>query len=133
MIGIDTNVLVRYIVQDDAVQSKAASDFIENECSKETPGFVDHLVICEVVWVLRRCYRVSNNQITRIIKQILKTAQFKIQDTQTVWKALRKFELGKADFADCLIAQINSTHGCSKTVTFDIEAAKTNGFFLLKT
>ena len=131
MIGIDTNVLVRYIVQDDPVQSAAASEFIENKCSKAVPGFVNHLVLCEVVWVLRRCYRVSDDRIAGVVRQILKTVQFKIQDTQTVWKALRVFEQGPADVADCLISEINRTHGCSETVTFDKDAGRTAGFLLL--
>lgn len=132
MIGLDTNILVRYITQDDPVQSPAASQFIEKNCSADAPGFVNYLVLCELVWVLKRCYKVEQDQALKVIEQILKTVQLQVQEPQIVWKALRLARKNKADFADYLITQINSAHGCETTVTFDQAAAQISGTKLLK-
>jgi predicted nucleic-acid-binding protein len=130
VIGVDTNVLVRYITQDDPKQSEAATRILE-ACSSESPGFINHIVLCELTWVLRRCYQTSRQDIARILDQILKTGQFKIQDPQAVWQALRSFQAGKADFADYLVGSINRNAGCEHTVTFDQEAGLSENFMLL--
>ncbi len=133
MIGLDTNVLVRYLTQDDPVQARAASRCIEEECSAESPGFVNHLVLCELLWVLKRCYAVKQEQALQVIEQILKTVQFQVQDPHVVWAALRQARKGKADFPDCLIGRINISHGCRETVTFDQAAAEIDAITLLET
>jgi len=107
MTGIDTNILVRYITQDDPQQSALATRFIEEKCSPECPGFINHIVLCELVWVLNRCYKTDRMQSLQVIEQLLRTAQFQIQEPQIVWKALKLAQKGKADFADFLISQIN--------------------------
>ncbi|PIP44135.1 MAG: hypothetical protein COX17_03195, partial [Deltaproteobacteria bacterium CG23_combo_of_CG06-09_8_20_14_all_60_8] len=88
MIGIDTNVLVRYIAQDDPRQSRAAVEFIEQNCSRDTPGFINHIVLCELVWVLKRCYKVNQAEALKVLEQIMRTAQLQIQEPQVVWQAL---------------------------------------------
>jgi predicted nucleic-acid-binding protein len=132
MIGVDTNVLVRYIVQDDPSQSKAAVKFIEKVCSKEFPGYINHIVLCELVWVLIRCYNVHKDKIIEILKKMMQTTQFQIHDTQTVWKALNQFQVSKADFPDCLLGQINAAYQCKTTVTFDKNASKLKEYKLIK-
>jgi predicted nucleic-acid-binding protein len=131
MIGLDTNVLVRYFAQDDPNQSAVAAKFIEGTCSEENPGFINHLVLCETVWVLARCYHVEKDTMVVILEKILKTEQFKIQNVDVVWRALREFKKTGADFADCLLAQINSGNGCEHTVTFDRKASASAGYQLL--
>jgi predicted nucleic-acid-binding protein len=125
VIGVDTNVLVRYIAQDDPAQSKKATTLIERECSEASPGFVGLVVLVEVVWVAETCYQASREDVARMVRQILGSRQLVVQDAETAWQALRLFEQGKADFADCLIERSASAAGCSRTVTFDKDAAKT--------
>ena len=131
MIGIDTNVLVRYIAQDDAVQSRRATAFIEKECSVSVPGYVGLIVLVEVIWVSESSYGATRVEVAEILRRILSIKQLAIENTEMAWKALRLFESSNSDFADCLIAQSASTAGCTKTVTFDKQAAKA-GMVLLR-
>ncbi|MGH8469687.1 MAG: PIN domain-containing protein [Gammaproteobacteria bacterium] len=131
MIGIDTNVLVRYIAQDDDAQASRATAFIENECSASTPGFVGHVVLVEVVWVSESCYGAARDEIVEIVRRILSIKQLVVQDADTAWKALRLFEAGTADFADYVIERSAKAAGCKLTVTFDKKASST-GMELLK-
>jgi predicted nucleic-acid-binding protein len=130
--GLDTNVLVRYIVQDDPVQSKTASDFIERKLSKDNYGVINYLVLCELVWVLAKCYKAQKENITKVIEQILRTEQFKVQDSQLVWLTLDDFKKGAADFSDYLVARLNQWHECETTITFDQRAGKSRQFQLLQ-
>ncbi len=131
MIGLDTNVLVRYIAQDDLQQSAKATKFIEGECSAENPGFVSLITLVEIVWVSESCYAASPKEVSAIVRQVLGTRQLVVQDAEIVWKALRSFETSSAEFADCLVWQVASAAGCTATVTFDKKAAK-SGMTLLK-
>lgn len=131
MIGIDTNVLVRYIAQDDAAQSSRATKFIENECSAPVPGYIGLVVLVEVVWVSESCYGATREEIAEIVRRLLSIKQLVVQDAETAWKALRLFESGKADFADCLIERTANAAGCERVMTFDKQASKA-GMVLLK-
>ena len=131
MIGIDTNVLVRYIAQDHAAQSSRATSFIETECSASAPGFVGLVVLAEIVWVSESCYGAAREEVAEIVRRILSIKQLTVQDAETAWKALRVFESGKGDFADCLIERMANSAGCEGVVTFDKHASKT-GMTLLK-
>ena len=131
MIGIDTNVLVRYLAQDDPPQSALAEEFIENYCSEKHPAFINHIVLCETVWILDRCYHADKDTIANILGEILKTEQFRIQNVEMVWRALREFKKSAVDFADCLLAQNNLGNGCEHTVTFDNKASASAGYRLL--
>ncbi len=131
MIGIDTNVLVRYIAQDDPAQSKLATRLIENECSPATPGYISLIVLVELVWVSESCYGASLADIAQIVRRLLSIRQLIIQEAEVVWKALRQFEGSKADFADSLVEQLALAAGCSSVMTFDKAAAKA-GMSLLK-
>ncbi len=132
MIGLDTNVLVRYLSQDDPGQARIATELIENQCSKKHPAFINHIVLCETIWVLERAYNVKKALLSQIMEKILKTEQFNIQQIDMVWRAFKEFQKNKADFADCLLSQINLENECDETVTFDKTAAKTRGYTLLK-
>ena len=124
MIGIDTNVLVRYIAQDDPAQSRRATALIERECSESDPGFVGLVVLAELVWVAETCYSASREEQRQIVRRVLETRQLIVQESETVWQALRLFEQGKADFADCLVERTAASAGCMRTVTFDKAAAR---------
>ncbi len=128
MIGLDTNVLVRYIVQDDAEQALAATQLIEGRCTERSPGYVSVLVLAELAWVLARAYGYSDSDVSRVMLQLLHTTEFNIEDSDAVWIALRAFEVGMADFPDYLIAHRNRAAGCATTYTFDRRAVRGRHF-----
>lgn len=128
MIGIDTNVIIRYIVQDDPEQAKVATKLIEQSCSLDHPGYINQIVLCEIVWILRRNYKLDKQSICQVIEQIMRTDRLMIEDIQLVWKALETFIETKADFADCLLSQRNLQAGCRFTATLDDAASVTKGF-----
>ena len=131
MIGLDTNVLVRYLAQDDPKQSAVATRFIEHTLSADSPGFVSTIVLCEIAWVLAESYGADRKRIREIVEGLLATKQIVIEQADLVWKALRAWEGVPADFSDALIGQLAIAHGGEKTVTFDRTAAKLPGFELL--
>jgi len=131
MVGIDTNVLVRYLTQDDPKQSAIATRFIEEGLSAENPGFVSAVTLCEIAWVLAMSYGADRKGIRKTVENLLATKQLVIERAELVWKALRASEGAPADFSDALIGQLAIAHGALKTVTFDRSAAKLPGFELL--
>ncbi|CAM8625811.1 COG5611 Predicted nucleic-acid-binding protein, contains PIN domain [Burkholderiales bacterium] len=131
MIGIDTNVLVRYIAQDDPVQSRLATQLIETDCSAETPGYISLVVLVELVWVSESCYDATRSDIVQILQRLLRIRKLVVQQSELVWKAIRRFEESNADFPDCLIEHLAFAAGCSRVMTFDQAAAKA-GMSLLK-
>lgn len=131
MIGLDTNVLVRYIAQDDRKQSPLATRLIETECTQEDPGFVSLVVLVELVWVSESCYDATRAQIAEILEKILSARQLVVQDAEIAWQALRIFESSKADFADCLAVRLATAAGCDSIATFDRAAARA-GMTLVK-
>lgn len=124
MIGIDTNILVRYIAQDDAAQSARATRLIEQECSQAAPGFIGLVALVELVWVSESCYGASREEVETILRRLLSIRQLLVQDAGIVWEALSRFESSKADFADCLVGCSALAAGCSVVMTFDKAAAK---------
>lgn len=132
MIGLDTNVLVRYLVQDDFAQAKSATRLIEGTCTKDDPGFLNHLVLCETLWVLEGCYGQPKDTLVKTIEQILRVAQLRVDEPQVVWQALEDYRNNQADFADYLLSRINHSRTCSTTMTFDRQASKSPEFTLLK-
>lgn len=123
MIGLDTNVLLRYIVRDDAAQARAASRVIEGRCSKDLPGHVSQVVFAELAWVLGRGYGYAKAEVVKVLAAILTSAELRVQEAALAWAALRAYESGQADFADYLIGAVNASCGCETTVTFDKHAA----------
>ena len=124
MIGLDTNVLVRYIVQDDAIQGTQAARFIESQCSVEQPGWIDSITLCELVWVLESAYGYSRGVVADILRQILSTAELSVESTDQAWAALRAYDSGGADFADYLMGIRNRAQNCDSTCTLDKRAAR---------
>jgi predicted nucleic-acid-binding protein len=124
LIGLDTNVLVRYLIQDDARQASAAAKLIARRCSKEQPGRISLVVLCELVWVLSRAYRFSSQQIAGVIEKLLQTAELEIESADIAWAALRSYRSAAAGFADAVIGLCNHQAGCELTATFDATAAQ---------
>jgi predicted nucleic-acid-binding protein len=130
MIAIDTNVLVRYLVQDEPEQARKAARFIANECSSDAPGLINRIVLCELVWVLESAYKYRRSQVAVALDKILRTRQFEIEDHEDAWSSFREYQAG-SDFADAFIAGVNRRLGCARTVTFDRKAARVLGFVIL--
>jgi predicted nucleic-acid-binding protein len=131
LIGLDTNVVVRYLAQDDPRQSAAATRLFEHTLSPEDPGFVSAIVLCELAWVLAECYDADRVRIRGAIEGLLASRQIAVEAPDTVRRALRAWADSGADFADALIGEVAKASGASKTVTFDRAAAKLAGFELL--
>jgi predicted nucleic-acid-binding protein len=119
MIGLDTNVLARYIVRDHKEQSEAATRLIESKCTSENPGRVSAIVLCELAWVLTRGYGYRRDMVGRVIRRILSVQELQVEDAELAWRAVRFFEQGKADFADYLIGVSNREGNAEVTYTFD--------------
>lgn len=132
MIGLDTNVIVRYIVQDDPHQAALATRLFERTLSAEEPGFVTCITLCETAWVLADCYGADRERIAKVIEGLLASKQIVIEQADAAWKALRAWKASSADFADALIGRIVAAHGGTKIVTFDRAAAKLADFELLQ-
>jgi predicted nucleic-acid-binding protein len=120
------------MVQDDEKQSAAATHFIECHCTQETPGFISHLVLAELLWVLGRGYCYEKPLLIDIINRLLMTKELKVQQPDIVWAALHQYKSGIADFPDYLIAELHQAEGCETTITFDRKAAKSPLHQLLK-
>jgi predicted nucleic-acid-binding protein len=131
VIGLDTNVVVRYLAQDDAKQSAAAARLFEQRLTQEEPGFVSAIVLCELAWVLAECYGADRARIRAAIEGLLAAKQIAVEAPDIVRKALRSWGESGADFADALIGETAAAEGAAKTVTFDRAAAKLPGFELL--
>ena len=124
MIGLDTNVLVRYIADDDPAQNAAATKIIES-LSPNSRGFISLVVLVELIWVLQFSYDFNKSEITTIIEKILRSAELQVERSEIVNQALGQFRFSRADFSDCLIDRCSDTAGCQYTLTFDKRAAST--------
>ncbi len=132
MIGLDTNVLVRYVTQDDARQGAAATKLFEQVLSADRRGFVCLITLCELAWVLADCYDADKARIVAVIDGLLTSRQVMVEEPERVWNALRAWEKSPADFSDALVGEILAANGCNKVVTFDKAASRLPGFELLR-
>jgi predicted nucleic-acid-binding protein len=123
VIGIDTNILVRYLVKDDPTQTAAAVRLI-HELSPEEPGWLCLLVLSEVVWTLRRVYKLDRTAIAGVLEKLLGSKDLVIEQHDIVRRAVLLYQSSKADFADCMIAVMANLAGCGRMVTFDQVAAR---------
>ena len=131
MIGLDTNVLVRYIMQDDPKQSPKASALIES-LNADNLGFITLVSIVELYWVLTTSYDLTGQQVKQALEVLLRTKQIIVDRADQVLRALRVFDDSKADFADCLIERTAVSAGCEQTMTFDVGAAKHASMTLIR-
>ena len=122
MIGLDTNVVMRYLMQDEPQQSVRAPAFIEQHLSTENPGYISLIVLVEIAWLLRSCYGIDREKISRTFRALLETRQLWIERADLVVRALRRYSDNAADFSDALIVELARDQGCSETVSFDRKA-----------
>ncbi len=128
MKGLDTSVLVRFLIQDDRRQARRAAAFMRAHCTADSPCFINRIVMCELEWVLESAYRYPRPVVAEVIEKVLRTEELTIEDADQAWTALRAYRDSGADFADCLLAQSNLARGCEATATFDRKAGRTRGF-----
>ncbi len=126
MIGLDTNILVRYITQDDLEQWQLAAGLIEAEGQL---CFLSNIVLCELVWVLRgKPYQFTRSQISEVLETMLATPVMEFENRSAVYQALQRMKGGKADFSDYLIGAISQQAQCSATYSFDCKLIGEKGF-----
>lgn len=130
MLGLDTNLLVRYITQD-GEEASAVTEHLERECTQARPGFVCLVVLCELVWVLRQAYKYDRASVTVILEKLLSTAEFEVERASLAWRALADYRTGSADFSDYLIGQVSHEYDACPVHTLDRKAAKHPNFVLV--
>ncbi len=130
MIGLDTNILVRYLTQDDSIQSPKATELIERRLTEEKPGFVSIVAMVETVWVLERAYGLTPHEIVGAVERVLQTDVLVVENEQEVFAAMVALKEGHGSFADAVIAALGARMGCSCTLTFDRKALRLPGFEL---
>ena len=132
MIGIDTNVLVRYLVRDDEHQHKQADALITHYITNSRKIFINNIVICELIWVLgSKGYKYSRLQISDLLKELLSTVEFEFEEHHLLWLSFLEYKNSTADFSDILISKINTQHNCRTTYSFDKGTKLINGITLL--
>jgi predicted nucleic-acid-binding protein len=131
MIGLDTNVILRYLVQDDPAQSRRATEIIERRLSEQDPGFISLVTILEVAWVLRSLYKQSWPAIADVLEMLLAADSLEIQNEQEIYQALVALRKWPGSFEDALTGALGAWRGCSATLTFDEKAAQRLNDFML--
>ena len=119
MKGLDTNVLARYLTQDDPAQSRAVDTLVSKAIDEGEPLHIDDIVLCELVWALRGVYRKEKAVIVTALEKIAGSALFSFNDREVLRRAIADYRGGGGDFADYLIGHRNRRAGCERTVTFD--------------
>ena len=128
MLGLDTNVLVRFLVRDHEAQFERARRLIKREVGAQQKVLISLLVLLETEWVLRSRYGLRKNQIMDAISGLLGATELALEDEATIEEALYHWKDSAADFADCLIGAHHRRLGCRATATFDARAVKLPGF-----
>ena len=124
MIGLDTNILVRYLVQDDPLQSPKATELIERRLTPDNPGFISIVAMVETVWVLDRAYDFTQQEIASAVERMLQAETLVVDNEQQVFSAMTAVKDGWGEFADAVIAALGTKAGCSCTFTFDRKALR---------
>ena len=129
MIGLDANILVRFVTQDDPVQSRYADEIMQSLSAKE-PGWISLTALAELVWVMTRKFRASRTRIESLLEALLAREEIVVEQSDLVHRAINQYRIGTADFSDYLIACAAQAAGCRRTLTFDRKAAKSAGMTL---
>lgn len=132
MIGLDTNILIRYLVHDDPTQTRIATNIIERRLTPAIPGFICLVVTAEMAWVLQRRYKATALEVVKAIEGLISQDSIVFEATEDVVQAIQDVKRENGEFADALIAALNARAGCSTTLTFDNGASKQRGFELAK-
>ncbi len=132
MIGLDTNILVRYLTQDDPIQSPKATRILERTFTPDAPGFLSLASILETAWVLENIYGLSNLKLAEAIERMLQIEALAIQNEKEVFGAMFILKSNQGSFEDALIGALGAWAGCDFTLTFDKKASRLSGFELIQ-
>jgi predicted nucleic-acid-binding protein len=128
MIGLDTNVLLRYLLQDDPKQTARVNEIFERQLTSLNPGYINLATVLEVVWVLRSLLKRTPDQTAKHVESLLTSDNLEVQNEQQVFEAVFALKRGAGGFEDALIGSLNAWSGCSHTLTFDRGAARLQYF-----
>ena len=128
MIAVDTNVLVRFVVRDDARQAARARRLFERLQSEGTQAYVTDIVLCELVWVLERSYRIERAEIAEVLARLIRARALTFDSTERIAGAIQSYMVGKGDFSDYLIREHATARDCENVVTFDRQLLREAGF-----
>ena len=128
MIGLDTNVIVRHLVEDDEAQTRRATRLIEAAIARDEGLFISDIVMCETVWVLSSAYRFSRSEIADALATLLRARSVVFTSADHLARSLEAFRNGKGDFADYLIRELARAAGADTVATFDRSLLKEPGF-----
>ncbi len=131
MIGLDTNILLRYFVKDDPIQTPMAVQTMYS-LSPQEPGWISLLVLAELTWTLRRVFKLNRTAIAEVIAKLLNSQDMVLEQEEIVRQGLHLYSTTKADFADCVIALSARSMGCTTVVTLDEVAARDLGMKLIE-
>jgi predicted nucleic-acid-binding protein len=131
MIGLDTNVILRYLLQDDPGQTRRANQIIDKQLSPENRGFISLVAVLEIVWVMRSLLKQNPLQISAHIEHLLAAETLEVQNEQQVFDAAFALKRGTGEFEDALIGSLNAWAGCIGTLTFDKRASRLPYFQLI--
>jgi predicted nucleic-acid-binding protein len=124
MIGLDTNVVLRYLLQDDPKQTRQANQIVDRQLSEQNPGFISLATVLEIVWVLRSLLKQNPSEIASHLENLLAADSLEVQNEQQVFEAVFALKRNTGEFEDALIGALNAWAGCSYTWTFDQKAAR---------
>ena len=131
MIGLDTNVLIRFLVNDDEVQGQASRGLLAS-LSRANPGFISREVAVEVAWVLDQAYGLSQQQVAQALEDLVGSAELEFEAAEDVVGCVNDLRIGGGSFADQMIAAAARRHGVEEVYTFDTQAARRiDGFKLV--
>jgi predicted nucleic-acid-binding protein len=130
MIGLDTNILIRYFIKDDPEQTRLAVNLIDSFTRTE-PGWIGVAIFMELDWVLNRVFKLKKDRVVKIFNTLLVSRELVVENAETVREALQLYRSRNVDFTDCLIASAAKAAGCSRTLTFDRIAARGAGMELI--
>lgn len=128
MIAIDTNVLIRFLVEDDAAQTERVRKLLQQAVDSDSPSYVSDIVMCEVVWVLERSYKFRRAEIGAALQRVLRARHLAFLSSEQLARALEAYDRGRGDFADYLIREHARAGGCQAVATFDGDLLEEPGF-----
>jgi predicted nucleic-acid-binding protein len=131
MVGLDTNVILRYLLQDDPKQTTLANHIVDQVLSDRNPGFISLVTVLEMVWVLRSLLKQTPTEIATHLEHLLAAESLEVQNGQQVFEAAFALKRGTGEFEDALVGALNAWAGCSHTLTFDKRALRMPYFQLL--
>jgi predicted nucleic-acid-binding protein len=131
MIALDTNVLLRFLLADDPTQTPKAIRLVAEASERGEAVWLSLIVLCETEWVLESAYKVDRQHIYAILKRLLRSDPFRLEEAERVESCLESYRKGKGDLSDFLLGEVSRAAGASTTYTFDRDLRREPGFTLL--